>query len=106
MVFTGEPIENQGAGNRNASARGKRWTAASQVLLATTMVGVSFALMPGEAKDVMPVIPIINAGPSPLAQWIIVPLLGFWWAYRPIRHNLRSGAVGAQIIPLRRQDHV
>lgn len=33
-------------------------------------------------RDWMPVIPVINAGLSPVAQWIAVPALAFWWARR------------------------
>ena len=33
-------------------------------------------------SDLMPVIPVIDAGLSPVAQWIVLPLLAFWWAYR------------------------
>ena len=31
-------------------------------------------------RDAMPVIPVLGAGLSPVLQWIIVPLAGFWWA--------------------------
>ena len=34
-------------------------------------------------RDVMPVIPVVDAGLSPVLQWIIVPLAAFWWALRP-----------------------
>src|SRR3546814_18122898 len=34
-------------------------------------------------RDIMPVIPIVDAGLSPVLQWIIVPLAAFWWALRP-----------------------
>jgi hypothetical protein len=33
-------------------------------------------------RDWMPVIPVINAGLSPVAQWIVLPALAFWWARR------------------------
>lgn len=33
--------------------------------------------------DLMPVVPIIDAGLSPLLQWIVIPLAGFWWGRRP-----------------------
>lgn len=35
-------------------------------------------------RDAMPVIPVLGAGLSPVLQWIIVPLAGFWWAMRPV----------------------
>lgn len=33
-------------------------------------------------RDVMPVIPVIGAGLSPLAQWALLPSFAFWWAGR------------------------
>lgn len=33
--------------------------------------------------DLMPTLPLIGTGVSPLAQWIVVPLAAFWWARRP-----------------------
>jgi hypothetical protein len=33
-------------------------------------------------RDLMPVVPVINAGLSPLAQWIVLPAIAFWWAGR------------------------
>ena len=37
-------------------------------------------------RDLMPVIPLIDAGLSPVLQWIAVPLAAFWWAMRPVRN--------------------
>jgi hypothetical protein len=34
-------------------------------------------------SDLMPIVPIINAGLSPISQWIVIPVAGFWWAHRP-----------------------
>lgn len=34
--------------------------------------------------ELMPRLPLIGAGVSPFAQWIVVPLAAFWWARRPI----------------------
>jgi hypothetical protein len=31
-------------------------------------------------SDLMPVVPVLEAGLSPLAQWIVIPLAAFWWA--------------------------
>jgi hypothetical protein len=31
-------------------------------------------------RDLMPVIPVIDAGLSPVAQWIVLPAIAFWWA--------------------------
>ena len=33
--------------------------------------------------DLMPTLPLIGTGLSPLAQWIVVPLAAFWWARPP-----------------------
>lgn len=35
-------------------------------------------------SDLMPVIPLIEAGLSPILQWVLIPLAAFWWARRPI----------------------
>src|SRR3546814_14768649 len=32
--------------------------------------------------DAMPQLPLVGSGLSPLAQWIVVPLIAFWWASR------------------------
>lgn len=34
-------------------------------------------------SELMPVIPILDAGLSPVLQWIAIPLTAFWWARRP-----------------------
>src|SRR3546814_8869398 len=33
-------------------------------------------------SDLMPVIPLIDTGLSPVTQWIVIPTVGFWWARR------------------------
>jgi len=35
-------------------------------------------------SDLMPVVPVIDTGLSPLLQWIAVPLAGFWFARRTL----------------------
>jgi hypothetical protein len=40
-------------------------------------------------SDLMPVVPIVNAGLSPLLQWIVVPLAAFWWAARVLTAGQR-----------------
>ena len=37
-------------------------------------------------RDLMPGIPLIDAGLSPVLQWIAVPLAAYWWAMRPVRN--------------------
>ena len=34
-------------------------------------------------SELMPVVPLIDTGLSPLAQWIVIPIAAFWWARRP-----------------------
>ncbi|MCF7702045.1 hypothetical protein [Loktanella sp. M215] len=35
-------------------------------------------------SDLMPIIPVLDAGLSPVLQWIVIPLAGFWWAARHV----------------------
>ncbi|MFC0808861.1 hypothetical protein ACFHWW_26050 [Ensifer sp. P24N7] len=57
-------------------------------------------------SELMPVIPGINAGLSPLAQWIVIPLAGFWWARRSSRIVRKPSATTSPFIPDRRQNDV
>ena len=42
-------------------------------------------------RDIMPVVPVIDAGLTPLLQWIIVPTLAYWAATRvPLRKLFRG----------------
>jgi hypothetical protein len=41
-------------------------------------------------RDIMPVVPLVDAGLSPVLQWIIVPLAAFWWALRPRSFSQRT----------------
>jgi hypothetical protein len=41
-------------------------------------------------RDLMPVIPVIDAGLSPLLQWVVIPLAAFWWARRPLAWAQRT----------------
>ena len=34
-------------------------------------------------RDLMPVIPLVDAGLSPVIQWIAIPLAAWWWAMLP-----------------------
>jgi len=31
-------------------------------------------------SELMPVVPVLDVGLSPLGQWLIIPIAGFWWA--------------------------
>jgi len=35
-------------------------------------------------SELMRIIPLVDAGLSPMMQWVIIPLAAFWWAKRPI----------------------
>jgi hypothetical protein len=35
-------------------------------------------------SELMPIVPIVDAGLSPLLQWIVVPLAAFWWVGRRV----------------------
>lgn len=42
-------------------------------------------------SDLMPVLPILGTGLSPLAQWIVIPLVAFRWAHREVApYQLRT----------------
>jgi hypothetical protein len=34
-------------------------------------------------SELMPVVPVVDAGLSPVAQWIVIPIAAFWRARRP-----------------------
>ena len=38
-------------------------------------------------SEQMPIVPVIDAGLSPLMQWIVIPEAAFAWALRPFRRN-------------------
>jgi len=38
-------------------------------------------------SELMPILPLINAGLSPLLQWIVIPGLAFAWALHPLRRS-------------------
>jgi uncharacterized membrane protein len=44
-------------------------------------------------SQLLPVVPVLDAGLAPLAQWIVIPIAAFWWARRPARKasRVRSG---------------
>lgn len=66
----------------------KYWAVAILVIF----VGVSYTIFSEwfnivvrqswEYSDLMPVIPVLNVGLTPLLQWIMIPAAGFWYAYR------------------------
>lgn len=42
-------------------------------------------------SELMPVLPAVNLGLSPLVQWVVVPLTGFWWAGRILHGHAVAG---------------
>jgi hypothetical protein len=38
-------------------------------------------------SNLMPIIPVLDAGLSPVLQWISIPLVAFWWALRPFNND-------------------
>ncbi|WP_202879913.1 hypothetical protein [Sinorhizobium meliloti] len=57
-------------------------------------------------SELMPVIPVVDLGLSPLAQWVVIPLAGFWWG-RPSAPGRRpSVAAPLPPTPDRRENHV
>jgi len=35
-------------------------------------------------RDIMPVVPVLNVGLSPLLQWIVIPALAYVMALKPV----------------------
>lgn len=70
------PIERFGAVASLAFTAGLSYTIFSEWL--NTEIRGSWAY-----TDVMPTLPLIGSGLSPLAQWIVIPLAAFWWARHP-----------------------
>lgn len=73
-------------------------TAVRRVVALTMVVGVSYTvfsewlnIVVREAwaySELMPIVPVLDAGLSPLLQWIVIPALAFTWALRPFRRSL------------------
>ena len=38
-------------------------------------------------SELMPTLPLIDAGLAPFSQWIVIPLAALWWAGKPISLN-------------------
>ncbi|SEJ84302.1 hypothetical protein MAA5396_03266 [Marinovum algicola] len=74
---------------------------AGRVLLLAVVLGVSYTIFSEwlniviraawAYRDIMPVVPVIDAGLTPLLQWIIVPTLAYWAAAKvPLRKLFRG----------------
>lgn len=82
---------------------GRRWPSGRgtyrRVAGATVLIGVGYTAFSEwlnttvrEAwayTEMMPVIPPLDAGLSPILQWIVIPLAGFWWARRPMAPTVK-----------------
>lgn len=72
-------------------------TATRRVVALTMVSGIGYTLFSEwlnivvrEAwaySDLMPIVPGIDAGLSPLLQWIVVPAAAFAWALRPVARS-------------------
>ena len=70
-------------------------TAVQRVVVSTMFVGVAYTIFSEwlnivvreswSYSELMPIVPVIDAGLSPLLQWIVIPGLAFAWALRPFR---------------------
>lgn len=82
---------------------GRAWPAArvGAVLFLAVVLGVAYTVFSEwlniviraawAYRDIMPVVPVIDAGLTPLLQWIIVPTLAYWAATRvPLRKLFRG----------------
>lgn len=78
---------------------GTRWPdeRIKTVLFAAIFIGVGYTIFSEwlnivvrEAwayRDIMPVVPILNVGLSPLLQWIVIPVLAYVVALKPVRRG-------------------
>lgn len=75
----------------------QKQVAVRRVVVLTMVLGVGYTvfsewlnIVVREAwaySELMPIIPVIDAGLSPMLQWIVVPGLAFTWALRPFKHS-------------------
>ncbi|MEH6617536.1 MAG: hypothetical protein V7699_06830 [Porticoccus sp.] len=71
-----------------------------RVVIATSVIGVSYTVYSERLNTLvreswaysewMPVIPVFEVGLSPIAQWLIIPPLAFWWSRRPLIYPNQS----------------
>ena len=53
-------------------------------------------------SDLMPRLPLVGTGLSPFAQWIVIPLVAFWWARDPVALSNRTSRrthSGSRLLP-------
>lgn len=81
------------------------WPAArmSHVVILTVVFGLAYTVFSEwlnievretwTYRDLMPIIPFLDAGLSPVLQWIVIPLAGFRFAMGPLaRHRVLAAA--------------
>lgn len=71
------------------------------VAIATTAVGVGYTIfsewLNTEVRgswaysELMPTLPVLGTGLSPLAQWVVIPLAGFAWVRRSVQREQGRG---------------
>lgn len=86
LILVGEgawPVRGFGKVTMLTIALGLSYTVFSEWL--NTVVRESWSY-----SERMPVIPLVGVGLSPFAQWLIIPLSGFWWAQRPFHDRNRA----------------
>lgn len=83
---------------------GRRWpsdrAAYMRVAATTVFTGVAYTVFSEWLNtavrgtwaytELMPTIPPLDAGLSPILQWILIPIAGFWWARRPLARAMRT----------------
>jgi hypothetical protein len=75
-------------------------SAADRVVVLTMVLGIGYTVFSEwlnivvrkawAYSDLMPVIPVLDVGLSPLLQWIVIPGLAFVWALHPFRRSERQ----------------
>ena len=86
---------------------GQAWPTerAGTVLLMAVVLGVAYTIFSEwlnivvraawAYRDIMPVVPVLDAGLTPLLQWMVVPAVAYWAAIRlPMRQIFGKGALG------------
>ncbi len=43
-------------------------------------------------RDIMPIVPYLDAGLTPMLQWIVIPVVAYWWATLPCKAQYNLAA--------------
>lgn len=80
----------------------------NRVVIVATVIGVSYTVYSERLNtlvreswaysELMPVIPVYDfeVGLSPIAQWLIIPPLAFWWSKRALAVKQIQGRMGRE----------